>query len=345
MKIVRATDADAAAWDAYVASSTTATFYHQYRWRQALHQAYGIATIYLAAQDEAGAWRGILPLALFSPLGGGRTLLSLPFANYGGIVADSPVATNALLDAARELLGEQHAQYLELKHVSRLDHPALVDKLHYHSLELPLMADPEALWEKSLNTKARNQVRKARKEGVTAATGRQLLPQFIAVYRRHLRDLGTPTHGMRWFQALEHILGDEMDVVVASADGQPVAGAWLFYFKDIAILHAAASLSAYNKRCPNNLVYWTAIELACRRGCRVIDFARSRIGSGTYHFKSQWGATPRQTYYQYILNTAKSVPDMDPHNPAYSRATRIWSRLPLPVANAFGPWLRKRITT
>lgn len=347
MKVVDVSDRDAAAWDAVVAASPVGTLYHTYRWRHALQRSYGIETRYLAAV-VGDDWQAVLPLAAIAPLGGRRAVISLPFANYGGIACRaeaSPAAAMALLDAARSHVRAGGYQYMELKHQDRLEHRSLINKLHYFSLEMPLNPDPEVVWTTSVDAKARNQVRKARKEGLTVTSGPELLPGFVDVYRRHLRDLGTPTHAGRWFTVLHELLGDQHDVILVSHQGRPIAGAWLFFYRDVAILHAAASLSRFNRLCPNNLVYWSAIELACRRGCRLLDFARSRTGSGTFHFKKQWGAEPRQTFYQYVLNTAKRVPDMDPHNPRYSLATRLWKHLPLPVANRVGPLFRPRITT
>lgn len=345
MRVAEIGDDRAQAWDDYVFSAADATFYHQYRWRRALRGTYGLRTWYLAAEEEDGRIRGVLPLAEIPGVLGRGVLLSLPYGNYGGVLADSAEARDALLGDARHRLVARRGKYLELKQPRRCDTPLLVDKLHYHSLELELTADPDVIWRERMNAKVRNQVRKATKSGLSAVSGPEHLPGFISVYRRNQRDLGTPTHSLRWFNLLAELFGDRMGVVLVLADGRPVAGGWLFFFRDTAVLHAAASLAEHRERCPNNLVYWEAIALCCRRGCRVLDFARSRVGSGSYHFKQQWGAVPRQTYYQYMLNAATRIPDMDPVNPRFAAAIALWRRLPLPLANVLGPLLRWRITT
>jgi FemAB-related protein (PEP-CTERM system-associated) len=344
MKIEAIDEAQAQTWQDYVMESPDSTFYHQYQWRRALEKGYNLQTWYLMA-TEGGRTCGILPLAEISSLLGNRSMISLPFSNYGGVVADSAEAESALLDEARKILIQRNMKYMELKHVRRCEEAGLIDKLDYHSLELTLKPNPEEVWKSDLNSKVRNQVRKAEKTGVTAAVGSEQFPAYFSIYRQNLRDLGTPTHSMRWFQATCDLFPEETTAIVCSVEGEPVAGAQLLFFKDIAILHSAASLMAYRKYCPNNLVYWKAIELCCKRGCRVLDFARSRVGAGTYHFKQQWGAVPKQTFYQYILNTAKEPPDVDPTNPKFKLAIAGWQRLPLPIANTIGPILRRRITT
>ncbi|MGD2081976.1 MAG: peptidoglycan bridge formation protein FemAB, partial [Chromatiales bacterium] len=35
------------------------------------------------------------------------------------------------------------------------------------------------------------------------------------------------------------------------------------------------------------------------------------------------------------------LPDVNPLNPKYERLIRLWRRLPLPIANALGPWIAR----
>jgi FemAB-related protein (PEP-CTERM system-associated) len=344
MNIESISDSEGNAWDEYVFSSPKASFYHQYLWRRVIEEPYGLRTHYLTAKEN-GRIHGVLPLAEVRSVSGTRSLVSLPYSNYAGVISDSREAEHALIEEARKLLEERHLSHLELKQEVACDDDRLEENLGYHALGLPLVADPEEIWKTQLNTKARNQVRKARKRGVSVEIGREHFLDFVTVYRRNLRDLGTPTHSMRWFKMVDELFGERTTSVVARVEGKPVAGGWILFFRDTAIMQAGASIQKFLPLCPNNLVYWSAIEHVCRQGCTFFDFARSRVGAGTYHFKQQWGAEPRQTHYQYLLNTAKEVEHMDPHSPKFKAATACWKLLPLPVANAVGPFLRRGIST
>jgi serine/alanine adding enzyme len=68
----------------------------------------------------------------------------------------------------------------------------------------------------------------------------------------------------------------------------------------------------------------------------VFDFGRSSEGSGTYRFKSQWGARPAPAVWQFYVRRG-DVADMRPENCKYRRAIRLWQHLPLPLANLLGP--------
>ena len=52
---------------------------------------------------------------------------------------------------------------------------------------------------------------------------------------------------------------------------------------------------------PNNLVMWTAIDWACRRGYRQLDFGRSELDNeGLRDFKRRWGAMELPLRYSYV---------------------------------------------
>ena len=210
---------------------------------------------------------------------------------------------------------------------------------------MPLDPDPDVIWRKSLNSKVRNQVRKAKKSGLTVEIGPQLWAEFLDVYRRNQRDHGTPMHATAWYRMLAETYSDDMTVVIVRKGEEAVAGGWSFHFKDTAILQYAASKKEHLRLCPNNLAYWAGIEHMCRQGVKHFDFARSRRDSGTFHFKQQYGAVPRQTHYQYLLNTASTAPDLDQEDVKIKMIIATWRKLPLGVANTIGPYVRRRLST
>ena len=344
MEILEVTEEHAAAWDEFVLAAPEATFYHQYKWKTALEQAYKLRPHYRIAMQGQQV-RGVLPLAEVRSLRGSRSLVSTPFANYGGVLADDDEVAAALLAHGHSLIDTLQARRLEFKSLCQAEHAELAELLEYFSLVLNLDADSEVVWKGEFNAKVRNQVRKAEKNGVTVEAGIGHFQSFIDILRLNLRDHGTPTHSAKWFSVLRELFADQMEVSMALIDGQPVAGVWMFFFRDTAIAHSGASRREHLHLCPNNLAYWNAIKLACERGCRYFDFARSRRTAGTFHFEKQWGATPRQIYYQYFLRPGEGVPDMNPDDPKYKLAVTMWRRLPLVVANRLGPILRSRIST
>src|SRR5450756_699177 len=104
---------------------------------------------------------GVLPLVSFKSLLFGKFLVSLPFVNYGGVLADDDEAARALVDAARQEAARRGAASVELRHTRRM-FDELPVKQHKVAMTLALPADEEAAW-KGFDNKVRNQIRKAEK--------------------------------------------------------------------------------------------------------------------------------------------------------------------------------------
>ena len=97
--MIVSTDATESDWDAFVNGHPEASGYHLWRWRRVFERAFGHRTVYLAARDN-GAIVGVLPAVVIRSWLFGRFMVSLPFVNYGGVLASSDAAARALLDAA-----------------------------------------------------------------------------------------------------------------------------------------------------------------------------------------------------------------------------------------------------
>ena len=113
-----ATSADEAAWDRFVAQNPHATGYHEWAWRQVFARAFGHEPIYLMAA-KGDRIEGILPLVYIKSFLFGRVLASLPFLNYGGIVADGDTAARGLVEMAVDIGRSRRCRHVELRHQER----------------------------------------------------------------------------------------------------------------------------------------------------------------------------------------------------------------------------------
>ena len=340
--ITIADDVSAAAWDGYVSGHRQAVCYHLHAWRAVFERAFGHRTVYLAAKLGESIV-GVLPLVEMRSLIFGRFFVSLPFVNYGGVLADNAVVERALFDRAGELAQERGLSHVELRHFAChfSDAPA---KQHKVTMLLPLAPDTEAMWA-VLDRKVRNQVRKAEKSGLTCESGgAELLDAFYPVFATNMRDLGTPVYPRRLFQEVFTALPERTRVfVVRTTDSKPVAaGVWL-RFRDTVEVPWASSLREFRAASPNNLLYWEAIKRAIEERATTFDFGRSTPNEGTYHFKAQWGAEPMPLCWEYKLVGGAVLPDSSPKNSKFSFAIEAWKRLPLSIANTLGPHIVRGI--
>ena len=329
-------------WDAYVEAHPGATGYHLFAWRRVIERVFGHQSVYLAARDERGLIRGVLPLVFLSSRLFGRFLVSLPFVNYGGLLADDARFQATLLERAIEEARKLGADHIELRHQDVSD-TCWATKQHKISMRLELPGDFDALW-KTFPAKLRSQIRRGEKEGmVFRAGGEELLENFYAVFSRNMRDLGTPVYSCAWFAEILRTFSATSRIGVVYLNEQPVAAAFLYGFRRVLEIPWASSDRRYNRLAPNMLLYRSVLEYACREGFGVFDFGRSTPDSGTYRFKQQWGARPVQLNWHYWLSNGGPLPDLSPANEKFRWAIFLWQRLPLFVSQCLGPALVRHI--
>jgi FemAB-related protein (PEP-CTERM system-associated) len=327
-----ATEADAELWDRYVGSQPNASGYHVWGWRRVFKQALGHDSFYLVARDRK-RFVGVLPLVHIKSSLFGRSLTSLAFLNYGGVVADSGAAAAALITAAGDLARRLRCGHVELRHKGR-QFPDMPCRQHKVAMVLKLEAD---VWDR-LDRKVRNQVRKAQKSELTAERGDdRLLSEFYEVFARNMRDLGTPVYSPRLFAEVLAVFPDRAALHIVRLGAKPIAAGLTYRTGTTVEVPWASSVREYNHLCPNHLLYWNIIETTLRSGGEVLDFGRSTPHEGTYKFKEQWGADPVPLHWEYVLTNGSALPNIGPANPRFHLMIEAWKKLPVKVATALGP--------
>ena len=325
-------------WDAFVTAQPGATFAHLFAWKRVIERSYGHDCPYLAAYCGREL-TGVLPLVDVRSAAFGRFLVSMPYLNAGGPLGGLDVC-NALADAAQSLAQQRGARVLELRCTAELPLalPSFVDKVCC-LLELP--DSVEALW-KNFPAKLRSQLRRPQKEGVTLQFGAGQVDSFFRVFARNMRDLGSPTHSRRFFRVIAEEFGDQVDFVCAYKDGLAIAAGCAISWRDEIEMTWASSLRDYNAIAPNMLIYSGVMERAIGEGIKRFNFGRCTPDTGSHRFKQQWGSRDVPLYwFRWRKDGTERLPNAE--NSSLSVATRIWRRIPVPIATLLGPRLRKGI--
>ncbi|MEW5766884.1 MAG: FemAB family XrtA/PEP-CTERM system-associated protein [bacterium] len=325
-------------WDDYVNRHPESSFFHQIGWKRVIERSFGHKSRYLLAEEE-GDIRGILPLFSITSRLFGRSLVSLPFAVYGGMCFDNREAECLIVDEAKRIAKEEDFEYLELRNIKKngLDFPV---KNLYETFIKELPADPRECW-RSLKRKARGSAKKGVVSSLKAEMNPDRLKEFYDIYNHSLRNLGTPIFSFRFFQNLLEEFGRKINILSVKLHDKVIASVMVFFFKNTVNPYYGGSLKEYLGYSPNNFMYWKLMEYGCNQGYRYFDFGRSRKDAGSYHFKEHWGITPQPLPYQYYLNKTDKIPNVSPANPKYDLPRRIWKRLPLSVTKVLGPPLVK----
>jgi FemAB-related protein (PEP-CTERM system-associated) len=330
-------------WDEFAESTPGVCVGHAAAWASVFREAYRLEPCYLAARRTSGELAGILPLVRFRTLRGGSELISLPYLDAAGILAREPEAGEALRQAAVELMRTSSARALELRQPAARDGGLAGTSLDRVNLVLPLEADPEAQW-KALGAKVRNQTRKAERAGLELAGGtpEDLCAAFYGPFQVNMRDLGSPVHAAAFFLAAARHLGERLRFVVTRRDDRPVGGLVAIRYGRAVTVPWASTLRSERQSCPNNFIYWEALRWAIERGASEFDFGRSPRESGTHRFKLGWGAREEPLAWVRLAPSGETLPmTVGNPSPALTLVSKLWTRLPVPVAGVLGPRLRR----
>lgn len=331
---------DFARWDAYVLSHPKATFFHRAGWQYVIQRAFNHRTHFLYAERE-GRIAGVLPLAEIESRLFGHSMSSLPFCAYGGIVADDKAARTALESAALSLARERNVDHLEFRNLEPVhaDWPAKRDL--YVTFRKTILPDVEANMN-AIPRKQRAMVRKGIKAGLVSEMDAGV-DRFFDVYSDNVLRHGTPALPRKYFQILREEFGSDCSVMSVLKDGKVVSSVLSFYFRNEILPYYAGDMPEARDLAANDFKYWELMRRACEAGYTLFDYGRSKVGTGPWHFKKNWGFEPQPLNYEYQLIKAADIPDVNPLNPKYRLFIAAWKKLPLPVANFIGPYLVRNL--
>ena len=191
---------------------------------------------------------------------------------------------------------------------------------------------------KAIPRKARRMVRQGEKNGLVSKTGHDLLPEFYALLAKNYHRLGTPIFSRRLFKNFIDIFGDRTQLLLVFSDeGLPVAGVFTFFFKDQVLPYYAGSDFRFRRLAPNDFMYWELLRYGWEQEYKIFDYGRSKVDTGSYHFKRHWGFEAVPLAYQYHLVQSKEIPNLSPANPRYAAKVELWKKMPHFATKILGP--------
>jgi FemAB-related protein (PEP-CTERM system-associated) len=331
-------DAKAPAWDGFVNQCPQATFFHRAGWRTVIEDAFGQKCHFLYAERD-GQIFGVLPLVLVRSRVFGTRLVSNGWCVAGSPAVTDPEAAFALDAAAASLLASSQAEYIEYRDPQNPHQGQdwVAKEGLYATFDRGIEADEDACL-KQIPRKQRAVVRKA-VEGPLTWQIDSNIDAFYKLYSLGMRNHGTPVFSKRYIRTLLRVFGSDCDILTVYKDQVPLSSVLNFYFRDRVLpYYTGAAIEARGVGAAD-LMYFRLMSHAAQRGCRIFDFGRSKLGTGPYSFKKNWGFEPRPVIHEFLLKDGIAVPEVNPNSPKYRWMVATWKRLPLPVANLLGPWV------
>ena len=332
---------DAAEWDAYVAAHPDATPFHSRAWCEAITKATGHRCHLVTARDAAGALTGLLPLHhIRSPLFG-QALVGSGFAVGGGILADNEAVAATLAQGAADMARSLGVPSVELRG-RPLPEGWQVDEGAYAGFARDLAADDDAEL-LAIPRKQRAEVRKALESGLTVTTGRseQDRRDHYRIYATSVRNLGTPVFPKSLFSCVIDAFGDDADILNVRNDREVVASVLSLYWRGTVMPYWGGGTADARRLRANELMYFALMRHARKRGCTRFDFGRSKLGTGPFAYKKNWGFEPQPLTYARWLAPGETPRDTNPNSAKYRLQVDLWKKLPLWAANRIGPLIAR----
>jgi FemAB-related protein (PEP-CTERM system-associated) len=339
-------------WDKFINGSNRAGIWYSLEWMKILKNEYKYKPFYLIAVDNQGDCCGVLPLFHVRSFITGNRLVSLPFSHNCGPLAVSNEILVLLLERAKKLVSDLQCDYLELKMEDTIpnevvEKSGLFENRYYYTSILKLSRDPDELWKKLDARRTRWAINKARRSGVKIC--REVSEDDIKIFhdlkvatrKKH----GSPTPSLRFFKNLMQAFHEKglLRLWLAKYDEQVVSGLMFYSYKDTVTPAYIASDEKFNSFMPNNLLYWEAIEWACKNGYQYFNFGRTEPGNETLlKFKSKWGTDNFKIPYYYYPKLPKLI-SMQRTGFKHRLITGTWRRMPITLMKIIGPVLYKHL--
>lgn len=272
----------------------------------------------------------------------GKLLVTCPFFGYGGFLAATTDVRDLLLAKIDNLARKLGVDYVELRLLEQLPLPYSFHT-DFNEFTLSLATTAAATWKDCLSSNARQNIRKAQRNGMVFSLTRDYRPVF-RLLSKTLRDHGTPFHGERFFQLLIKYFGENVQFSQVQYKNRLVAGGIVLRQDERIITPYIGSLQKFRRLGSNYCQYWGIIEHCQLSGIKFLELGRSPADSVHDQFKRKWGAATIPVHYNYrVFNPVKTYRSVSHPTRFQLLATKIWQHLPLLATRLIGPHLFRHI--
>jgi hypothetical protein len=327
-------------WEDFIQRNPHSIAWQSYEWSEVLKKHYALDFHPIAAYDD-GKIGGLLPLYGMKTRSSNGSLISVPYAVAGGIVADCPEACDCLLSKAVEMSQAFDSCPITLKQYKiEIPGPLTVDRSYYNR-ELDLVAGIESIW---------NGLNDANKEAIEGVEKKHTLLVYPSSDSRAFYDMllayhhakGVPCVSRRW---IEDLVAFKMYSIALLRLGQDVvAGTMVKEFKSTVSFPftCARGLTEKDTEYVYSL-YWQLINYFSAQGKEILHSGRIPNSNQTDAYRLGWGGIKHNYYYQYYPQREQAATEFAlRRNPKRALFERCWRKLPRSAARFLGPYVVKR---
>ncbi len=293
-------------WKEIVKNSEHSYFFHTPEWAKIIEQTYGLQIA--TRLYEINGLEILIPMMKRKKCGF-YSYSSMPMG-YGGIFSASDIPPVILKKILKSVIGRRSLLFrLSLPPFSGLliqEDPYIrrVDSEWNYTHVLPLEEGFENIWKNRFRRDLKRGIIKAERNNIEIINKNELkfFKKFYYLYENKAKEWGykKPPIPLKLFENLYNFGYPHVKLRLAVKDDKPIAGLITFEYGKGIFRWMNASLKAYLKYYPNDLLDKEAIEYACEKGYKYYDFGASGSLEGVRKFKERFGSE-RVEIKRYIV--------------------------------------------
>jgi hypothetical protein len=326
-------------WDNYVLSHPNGTPFHLSNWLKCIRNTYN-HVVHLQMIKDSKEILGVFPYFKVKGLLNFHKYISIPFSDYGGILADDSNIEKCFIDHFINKFNS-HNGFLEIRN-PLCDQFNLKQNQIYtrHIIDLSPGLDTIS---KSIDKKTiKYSIRKAKRNNVEIKIDNTIngIEIFYKLNQLTRKKHGIPNQPYKHFKNIftEIISKNLGDIYLALYNNKAIAaGLFLRFEKSIYYKYNASNPKYLSKVCPNHLLTYFAIENACSENMSYFDFGRVyKSDFNLIRFKKMWGASELELSYTYYPKISGPTA-LNPETYLLKSFTKVWQTLPIYLTKILSP--------
>ena len=351
-------------WNDYCDSNNSSTFFHTLTWKKIIENTYNFKPMYLLC-CENGKVMGVAPFFLTESILFGKKIISTPFNFYNGILYDDKKIIKKFIDyllkCYKNTPKNYSIEYIQIKNLEVFDNEIinscrLNEELHYNISFLDLN---NVNYTKRLTKNLRTIHRNADKNNIyiREAASKKDIQEWHYIMTKTLRDKHNMiSQPLKLFYNIYEICGDSMKLFLSCIKKNEnekindkmtekiIGGTLLFFYKNQAVYAWGASDQAYKEFSPNTILVDYHVNYCMSKKFSTLDFGvTSPEHPSLLKFKESFGCVHKKLPFYYLLLNNNSIPHLDYHT-SFKTLRKPFKYVPIPLINAFSPYITKHLT-
>ncbi len=333
-------------WKEFVEAHPAASVFHTPSWLEALRLTYGYEpVVFTTSPPQSRLTNGIAFCRISSWLTG-RRMVSVSFADHCEPLLEGNESDKQLIDFLRSSIKESRWKYIEIRPrsstlLAQVSSQEKGSSFCFHVIDLD--APVEDLFRSLQKSSMQRSIRRAEREGLVCEKGHSegLLGKFYGLMLKTRRRHKLPPQPISWFRNLSACLGEQLNIRVASKNGEPIASILTLSHRGTLVYKYGCSDERHHNLGPVPFLFWDAIREAKENGLHEFDLGRSDLTNpGLITFKTRLGA--KASTLEYVrFSAAHSAPAVEDRG--IHMAKRLFSCMPDGLLTTAGRLLYRHI--